>query len=300
MKQGKEFIVLGIPAYNEEKTIAKIIVQAKKFVDHIIVCDDGSNDMTFDISKSLGVDTIKHESNKGKGMALKSIFKKALEISADVLITIDADDQHDPNEIPKFLDCFKNDDVDVVNGSRFINSEKSMPKHRAFGNKILTSMTNINIKNRLTDTQSGFRCYNSNALQSITITQSGMGVDSEIVIDLDKKNFKIIEIPISVRYYQTPRSRSALQHGGGVFMGLLKSVLEKKPLQVFGSVGAVLLAIGVIFGIRVLELFLVTEQTPVGTAILAIGFGVVGIITIFVGGLLYVINKRVPESNQDL
>ena len=94
---------VGIPAYNEEKNIAKIIVESKKFADQIIVCDDGSKDSTATIAESLGVIVIKHHKNLGYGSAIQSIFLKAKEINADILVTIDADGQHKVEDIAKLV-----------------------------------------------------------------------------------------------------------------------------------------------------------------------------------------------------
>jgi glycosyltransferase involved in cell wall biosynthesis len=94
MINNKPFIIACIPAYNEEKTIAKVIIKTQKYVDKVIVCDDGSKDMTSEIAERLGAIVIKHERNMGKGEALRNLFKKAIELNADIVITLDGDGQH--------------------------------------------------------------------------------------------------------------------------------------------------------------------------------------------------------------
>lgn len=96
-------VVVGIPAYNEEKTIAQVVIGAQKHSHIVIVCDDGSSDLTAEIAERLGAVVIRHEKNRGYGGALQSIFKRAKELKADILVTIDSDGQHDPCEIPKII-----------------------------------------------------------------------------------------------------------------------------------------------------------------------------------------------------
>ncbi|MEM2843728.1 MAG: glycosyltransferase family 2 protein, partial [Candidatus Bathyarchaeia archaeon] len=94
-KANKPFVIACIPAYNEEATIAKVIIQAQKYVDKVILCDDGSNDYTGLIAERLGAEVIKHERRLGKGAALRILFKKAEDLEAGIVVTLDADGQHD-------------------------------------------------------------------------------------------------------------------------------------------------------------------------------------------------------------
>ena len=112
-------ITVGIPAYNEEKNIAKIIVELKKTADQIIVCDDGSTDLTSRIAESLGAIIIKHGKNLGYGSAIRSIFLKAREINAEVLVTIDADGQHKIEDIKNVVKPVVDGQADISIGSRF-------------------------------------------------------------------------------------------------------------------------------------------------------------------------------------
>jgi len=118
-KPYKPFIIACIPAYNEEATIAKVIIQTQKYVDKIIVCDDGSSDLTGLIAERLGAEVIRHERNLGKGAALRSLFKKAKELKAEIIVTLDADFQHDAADIPKLIKPILDGEADVVVGSRY-------------------------------------------------------------------------------------------------------------------------------------------------------------------------------------
>jgi len=156
----KPFIIVAIPAYNEEETIAKEILNAKKYADKIIICDDGSADSTAEIAKSLGADVIRHKRNLGYGAAIQSLFKRAKELNFDVLVTLDGDGQHDPDDIPKVIKPIIDDEADIVIGSRFIgNSLVVMPWYRRIGVKLITNFVNYSAKQSISirDAQSGFR-----------------------------------------------------------------------------------------------------------------------------------------------
>ena len=143
-------ITVGIPAYNEEKNIASVISKLKKHADTIIVCDDGSDDLTGEISQQLGAIVIKHVKNKGYGAAISSLFLKAKELESDVFVTFDADGQHRIEDIAEGVEPIKNKEADLVIGSRFLNTKsEEMPNYRKVGIKIITKVTNLSIKEKL-------------------------------------------------------------------------------------------------------------------------------------------------------
>ncbi|MEM2687352.1 MAG: glycosyltransferase family 2 protein, partial [Thermoproteota archaeon] len=110
----RPFIVACIPAFNEERTIASVVIRAMRHVDKVIVCDDGSTDLTGEIAEKLGAEVMRHERNQGYGAALSTLFEKAREINADILVMIDADGQHNPDDIPKLLTPIINGEADIV------------------------------------------------------------------------------------------------------------------------------------------------------------------------------------------
>ena len=193
-------ITVGIPAYNEEKNIASIITKLKKITDSIIVCDDGSSDLTGDIAKNLGVTCVSHPKNLGYGAAIRSIFLKAKEIDSDILVTFDADGQHRIEDISSVIEPIKEKVADVVIGSRFLDKKsKDLPNYRKLGIKLITKVTNISIKEKLTDSQSGFRAYSKKTLEQIIPADSGMGVSTEILIKSSNLELVIAEVPIEVK-----------------------------------------------------------------------------------------------------
>ena len=130
--------VIGLPAYNEEKNIGKVISELQELDYSVMICNDGSSDQTGKIAEKMGAIVINHQKNLGYGAAIKSLFDKASEIDCDVLITFDADGQHNISEIKDVLDPLISKKADIVIGSRFLGEgEEKIPKYRKFGIKAI-------------------------------------------------------------------------------------------------------------------------------------------------------------------
>ena len=203
--------VVGIPAYNEEKTIAKVVLNAQQHAHVVVVCDDGSSDLTAEIAERMGAVVIRHPKNLGYGAALQSLFRRAKDLAADVLVTLDSDGQHDPTEIPNITKPIEAGQADVVLGSRFMdkNGTKHMPKYRQVGIKVITALANGNNPNSLTDAQCGFRAYNKTALNCLTLNENGMSASVEILRSANKSNLKIIEIPVTCKYASSTGTKTS-------------------------------------------------------------------------------------------
>jgi glycosyltransferase involved in cell wall biosynthesis len=280
----KPFVVAGIPAYNEEKTIAKVVLKAQRFVDRVVVCDDGSSDLTGDIAERLGADVVRHERNLGKGAAFKSLFGRALELNADVVVTLDADGQHDPSEIPHLVKLILSGDADITVGSRFLTGNNDMPFYRRFGCRVLNGLVNsFAKKNKVSDTQSGFRAYNRKALKEIDIATKGIGVDSEILIKAYDNDVKIMEVPISCMFNGVEGSTyNPVSHGINVVGSIIKYASQRRPLLMFGLPGTMALAAGLMLFIYVLQTYFSTKQFAIGyllTSMIGILIGVFAILT---------------------
>jgi glycosyltransferase involved in cell wall biosynthesis len=280
-------IVIGIPAYNEEKNIASILLRLKNISEYIIVCDDGSSDLTSKIAEKLGAIVVKHTKNLGYGAAIKTIFLKAQEINADALVTFDADGQHRIEDIDKILVPIKNNKADIVIGSRFLNDEQKISKYRKIGIKTITELTNITSGTKITDSQSGFRGYNRKTLENIKLTESGMGISTEILIKAKKSNFKIIEVPIIVSYEGETSTHNSIIHGSSVIISTLKYVAMERPLTFYGIPGLVFLIIGVSFGLWAIQIF--TNEGVLITNIALIGMGgvILGTVMMITATILY-------------
>jgi glycosyltransferase involved in cell wall biosynthesis len=192
----KKSLFVVIPAYNEERYIAGVIKKTKKYTDNILVVDDGSADKTADTAENTGVTVLRHVINLGKGAALKTGAEYALTKGAKKLVFIDADGQHKPEDIPRFVEALK--DTDVVFGSRKLN--KKMPFLLKFGNAFINKISELLFRIKLRDTQSGFRAMTATAYKKIRWNSNSYSVESEMVARVGKKGLKYQEIDIQTIY----------------------------------------------------------------------------------------------------
>jgi len=289
-------IYVGMPAYNEEKNIASIIIKIKKLGYHVIVCNDASVDLTADISKELGAEVVNHNRNLGYGGAIQSIFAKARELDADILVTFDADGQHDSNDIPKLIQPILDNDADLVIGSRFLDAKSDMPKYREMGIKVLTKLTNISSDQDITDSQSGLRSYNKKCLNSIFPTEDAMGISSEILIKASQEKLKIIELPIIVSYDGDTSTHNPAVHGLSVVATTIKIISIKHPMMFYGIPGFVFLVIGLGLSVLALDSFVQTRTILTNQALLAIGSTIIGLVLLVTGIILFSIISVVREK----
>lgn len=301
MAKANPFVVVGIPAYNEERTIAQVILDAQRFADLVIVCDDGSTDQTRQISRKLGADVVAHEKNCGYGSTIKSLFQRASELNADVFVTIDADGQHEPNEIPAIIKPLLKGSADIVIGSRFVhkNGTAEMPLYRQFGAKLITTLVNGSAKNGVTDAQSGFRAYNRSALDRINFNESGMGASIEILLKASKTDLRITEVPSTCKYSTAGTETSSehpLTHGVGVIMSLVRLIVEERPLVMLGIPSLIFLLAGTAFGLLTLQNYVMQHVLGTNLALATISFSLIGFFTISTAITLYAICRFLKNS----
>ena len=289
-------ITVGLPAYNEEKNIAKIIVQLKKVADQIIVCDDGSTDLTSRIAESLGAIVIKHPKNLGYGSAIRDIFLKAREINAELLVTIDADGQHKIEDIEKVAKPVVDGQADVSIGSRFLDKHDNAPKYRKLGINIITKVTNSSLSEKITDAQSGFRAYNNKVLQGLTPSDSGMGISTEILIKSSNLGFKIAEVPTEIQYEGDTSSQNPVSHGTGVLLSTLKYISIERPLRFYGIPSFILFAIGFAFTFFATQYYAEVGRLNTNLTLIAAGTLVIAVILIVTAILLYSLVSVVREG----
>lgn len=230
------FVVACVPAYNEEKTIAKVVLLAREHVGKVVVCDDGSSDLTAEIAERLGAEVVRHETRLGYGAALQSLFQKARELGADVMVTIDGDGQHNPQEIPRLVDPILEAKADVVIGSRFLEkTENDVPAYRRWGISVITKLAGKASNNNVSDAQCGFRAYNKKAIGNMKLVEGGMGASAEILLKTSEHGLKVAEVPINCRYQGLETStHSPISHGLGVVMSIIRLVVEERPLVFLG------------------------------------------------------------------
>ena len=281
-------ITIGIPAYNEEKNIAGIITRLKKYTDDIIVCDDGSNDLTKKIAEGLGATVISHETNKGYGAAINSLFLKAKELETEVLVTFDADGQHRIEDIPVVTKPIINNEAELVIGSRFLDTKsEDMPNYRKVGIKIITKVTNLSIKKDLTDSQSGFRAYSMKALQEIIPSDDGMGVSTEILIKANNIGLKIAEVPIKVNYSGNTSTHDPVSHGTSVILSTIKFTSIHNPLKFYGIPGVIFLIIGLGFIGWTVQIYSESQQIITNVSLIGIGCIVLGTVLLMTAVILF-------------
>jgi len=288
--------MIGIPAFNEERNIGPIIAQLKKKYDHVIVCDDGSSDMTATIATSLGAHVVKHEKNLGYGSAIKTIFNEARKVAGDVLVTFDADGQHQIEEIDSVLQPISENKSDIVIGSRFLGKAMDLPKYRRIGIKTITGLTNVMTGSKITDSQSGFRAYTKKVLEEISPTESGMGISTEILIKAAKKELRITEVPITISYEDNTHSQEPISHGTSVVMSTIKHVAIERPLLYYGMTGLGFLVVGLIFGAWTLQIYAEERVVMTNMALVGVGGVILGTILLISGTILYSIVSVVREK----
>ena len=290
-------ITIGIPAFNEEKNIASIITKLRKISDSIIICNDGSSDMTEEIAKEMGVIVISHEKNLGYGAAIRSLFEKAREMELDSLITFDGDNQHRIEDINSVFEPINEGSADIVIGSRFLNEgTENVPTYRKAGIRLITKVTNLSIKEKLTDSQSGFRGYNKKALKAILVSDEGMGVSTEILIKGSNLGLKIAEVPIKVNYEGETSTHHPVSHGTSVIISTLKFTSISHPLKFWGIPGIVLLGLGFIFMFLSFQNLGYDRDIFTNYALVGIGGLVLGSIMMMTAAILYTIVSVVREK----
>jgi glycosyltransferase involved in cell wall biosynthesis len=292
----KPSVIACIPAFNEEKEIAKVVLLACRYVDRVVVCDDGSVDMTGDIARGLGALVVRHERNQGYGASMKSLFDAAKNMSADIVVTLDGDGQHDPSEIPRFVERLRKDDVDIVIGSRFVDGgDSEAPRWRKAGIRVISGMVS-NDHLKITDAQSGFRAYNRRALDALTLSEDGMGLSTEMLVKADEAGLKIVEIPIHVSYGKDTSSENPLVHGVDVFLTTFKHLSIHRPLLFYGLPGGILLCGALFFWVWALELFSETQAVNTNIVLLALAASVIGFMLLTTSILLWVLTGLIREK----
>ena len=291
-------ITVGIPAYNEEKNIASIIVKLKKIADKIIVCDDGSTDSTGEIAKQLGAIVVTHTRNLGYGAGIRSIFQKACEIDTDILVTFDADGQHRVEDIQKVIEPLIQKKTEIVIGSRFLDeSQKEIPEYRKIGIKIITELTNSTLNEKITDSQSGFRAYSKEVLSKLNPSDVGMGVSTEILIKASSLGFRIAEIPIKVVYFGDTSTHNAVLHGTSVLFSTIKYTSIEHPLKFYGVPATIFFAIGIAFTFMSIQYYSEIGRINTNITLIAAGTILTGIILVITAILLYSLVSVVRERN---
>lgn len=234
-KSTKPKVIAAIPCYNEARFIGEVVRKAKKYVDQVIVVDDGSHDGTSQAALAAGALVVSHRENKGAGAATKSCFDSAKANQADIVITLDGDNQHTPEDILRLTAPILKGEADLVIGSRFLGDNGNMPAYRKLGIEVITWLFNIGSTVKVSDAQSCFRAHGRRLIEAITITESGFGFSVQVLTKAREKGFIIAEVPISCLYHSESSSMNPVRHGVGVAFTVVKLRLKSLLRRLIGS-----------------------------------------------------------------
>lgn len=207
-------ILTALPVYNEERHLAEVLEQVRRYAKEILVVDDGSSDRTEELlARERGIYVMRHEQNQGYGAALRSAFEYALAGQYDVLVTIDCDGQHEPRLIPELAAAVFNDSedrpADVVSGSRYLqqfDGASIPPADRRRINMQITEWLNERFGLSLTDSFCGFKAYRVDALARLRITELGYAMPLQLWVQAAALKMKIVEFPVPLVYLDEERS----------------------------------------------------------------------------------------------
>jgi glycosyltransferase involved in cell wall biosynthesis len=293
-----DHVVAIIPAYNESNNIIRIVQEVQKYVSLVVVVDDGSSDDTFEKASLTSAKVIRSIRNRGKGSALKRGFLECFKYSPRIIVTIDADGQHDPADIPKLLEPIQLNKADIVIGSRYhINSVREIPLKRGMGLSVINMLNKSLIKSQVNDSQSGFRAYSQYVFAFLTDYDSyGYGAETEQLALAEGKGANILEVPVTIRYRNLEKTskQNSLSHGMHLVSTILRLAIENRPLQFFGLSGLILILLSILPMINLLLIFNDTRYFSIPLSLIVLGLSFNGVLLIVVAFILYAL-KRIRQ-----
>jgi len=278
-------VIAAIPCYNEERHIGSVVIRTKKYVDDVVVIDDGSSDDSAEVARAAGAIVHQHDRNRGYGAAIRSALDKGRELHAGVTVILDGDGQHDPRDIPAVIKPVIDGEAEVVVGSRFLGKRQGTPRYRRIGQRVLTVATNVGAGSKISDSQSGFRALSAKALDAISLSEGGMSVASEMQFAIKQSGMRVAEVPINVTYYGKAR-RNPVLHGLNVLSRVMVLFSLRSPMLLFGLPGIALLIGGLVMGLRVLSIYAETDKFAVGTAMSTTLLVITGLLGVFTALIL--------------
>jgi glycosyltransferase involved in cell wall biosynthesis len=300
-------VLVGIPAYNEAGSIGSVVQAARAHADEVVVVDDGSDDETPRVAREAGATVVEHDRNRGYGAALKTAFREAERSTAEHLVILDADGQHDASDVPRLVERQRETEAEVVIGSRFDeDSETDLPLYRRFGLGVVNALTNLSLgavrsRSRVKDTQSGFRCYSREAIESLASAESigdHMGASTDILHHAHAENYDIEEVGTTVRYdVENGSEHNPLRHGLTLVSNLLTTIEQERPVLILGVPGFVLASLGIGFGYWTFSTFLNSGTFPIGLAVTSVFFTLIGVFSGFTAIILHALAQYLGSPN---
>jgi glycosyltransferase involved in cell wall biosynthesis len=292
--------LIAIPAYNEAATIGSVVEQASAHADGVLVIDDGSSDETAARAEEAGAVVVGHEQNQGYGSALQTAFETAETYDADCLVIIDGDGQHDSADIPVLAEKVSSTDANVAIGSRFAGeNEGDIPVYRRFGINVINVMSNLSMgaikpTSWISDTQSGFRAYDEEAIEALANTELGDDMDAslDILYHLHEEDFEIEEMPTVVDYdVEDGHSQNPVAHGLSLVSTILRTVEREHPVKFLGVPGFFGTLLGLGFAYATIANYITTATFPLGLGLVSVFFILAGVFASFTAIILHSLNQ---------
>jgi glycosyltransferase involved in cell wall biosynthesis len=291
----KHRVVVVVPAYNEERFIGSVVLKILQFPVTSIVVDDGSSDNTAFIAEAAGALVVRHEHNKGKGEALNTGIREARQMDPEAIVVIDGDGQHLVRELPRLVRPILEEGADIVVGSRYLDKISHVPTHRLFGHWFFNKLTSIASRVKVSDSQSGYRAFSPKAFNTDLFLSANFSVESEMQFLAHEYGLRVTEVPVTIRYNDKPK-RSVIGQGSMVLTGILRLMGQYRPLLFFGVPGAVLLTVGILFGIWVVNIYSRLQTLAVGYAMISVLMSIIGMLMLSSGIILHSVRALLMEN----
>ena len=299
-KDSNKQILAIIPCYNEEVTIGSVVLKTKRYVNQVLVVDDGSTDDTVRVAKEAGAIIISHKKNMGKSSSIKTGFKYALTNNFDYVVTLDGDGQHNPDEIPYLLKHLMTNNHDISIGLRS-GKDTEMPFWRKIGKRILDYATSLGNGGYVTDSQSGFRVFNKKSVKLLVSKLNGdnFSLESEQLIKAHELGLKVAHTNITCKYKNLESStKDPVSHGFSVLSFIIWLIAERHPLLFISVPGFIMVISGIFLGIKTLQYYNQTHIFLMSYAILVSILLIIGALAMFIGLMLNVLPSIIERAKE--
>lgn len=289
-------LLVAIPAYNEAATIADVVADASSYADCVLVVDDGSDDATVARARDAGAVVVEHERNKGYGGALRTIFREGQRRRASCLVVIDGDGQHRTADIPRLVQRLDETDADLVIGNRFEGENTEIPIYRQFGLWVINVLTNASMgifrpRDRVTDTQSGFRAYGRQAIRTLAEDETigtNMAASIDILHHAHRQGYTIEDVGTTISYdVEDASSQNPVTHGLALVSTTLRTIEREHPIGILGIPGFLVTFVGFGFSYWSITVYLRAGVLPFGPALASVFCLLFGIFAVFTAIVLH-------------